>query len=182
MCFKKLLPVAILLMSSSIYAQEIQDVATFEAQYQVVPRIQIFDGTVEAVNEATVSAQTSGRITEVFYDVDDFVEKGQVLCIVKAMKLMNEAALENEHVLAEPPVSIIFDAFGDNALNLVLRCFVDSQDLRLVTITQLHEAINSKFNEAGICIAFPQRDVHLDASQPLEVRIRHDAGTGDATT
>jgi potassium efflux system protein len=99
-----------------------------------------------------------------------------------AMKLMNEAALENANVLAEPPPSIIFDAFGDNALNLVLRCFVDSQDLRLVTITQLHEAINSKFNEAGICIAFPQRDVHLDASQPLEVRIRHDAGTGDATT
>ena len=99
-----------------------------------------------------------------------------------AMRLMDEAAQDNANVLAEPPPSIIFDAFGDNALNLVLRCFVDSQDLRLVTITQLHEAINTKFNEAGICIAFPQRDVHLDASQPLEVRIRHDAGTGDATT
>jgi RND family efflux transporter MFP subunit len=79
MCFKKLLPIAVLLISSSIHAQEVQDVATFEAQYQVVPRIQIFDGTVEAVNEATVSAQTSGRITEVFYDVDDFVEKGSLI-------------------------------------------------------------------------------------------------------
>ena len=99
-----------------------------------------------------------------------------------AMSLMDEAARENKHVLAEPSPSIIFQAFGDNALNLVLRCFVGSQDIRMKTITQLHEAVNDKFNNAGICIAFPQRDVHLDASKPLEVRIRHDNGAGDAAT
>ena len=95
---------------------------------------------------------------------------------------MNEAALENDHVLAEPAPSIIFEAFGDNTLNLVLRCFVGTQDVRMTALTQLHEAINRKFNDAGISIAFPQRDVHIDASKPLEVRIRRDSGTGDATT
>jgi potassium efflux system protein len=98
-----------------------------------------------------------------------------------AMSLMDEAARENENVLAEPSPSIIFDAFGDNALNLVLRCFVGTQDIRLTTITQLHEAINRKFNDAGICIAFPQRDVHLDTTRPLDVRIRRDDGAGDVT-
>jgi len=39
----------------------------------------IFDGTVEAVQQATVSAQTSGRIQEVNFDVDDFVEAGSTL-------------------------------------------------------------------------------------------------------
>jgi RND family efflux transporter MFP subunit len=39
----------------------------------------IFDGTVEAVQQATVSAQTTGRIQEVNYDVDDFVEAGSTL-------------------------------------------------------------------------------------------------------
>ena len=39
----------------------------------------VFDGTVEAVHQATVSAQTAGRIAEVGYDVDDFVEAGSVL-------------------------------------------------------------------------------------------------------
>jgi len=39
----------------------------------------IFDGTVEAVHQATVSAQTAGRIQEVNYDVDDFVEAGSTL-------------------------------------------------------------------------------------------------------
>ena len=39
----------------------------------------IFDGTVEAIQQATVSAQTSGRIQEVNYDIDDFVEAGSTL-------------------------------------------------------------------------------------------------------
>lgn len=37
------------------------------------------DGLVEAVNQATVSAQTSGRVTEIKFDIDDFVPKGEVI-------------------------------------------------------------------------------------------------------
>jgi potassium efflux system protein len=96
--------------------------------------------------------------------------------VQKAMSLMDAAARENEHVLAEPNPSIIFEAFGDNSLNLVLRCFVGAQDVRMTTITQLHEAINEKFNNAGISISFPQRDVHLDTLKPLDVRISRDGG------
>ena len=96
--------------------------------------------------------------------------------VEKAMLLMNEAALEDEGVLKEPRSSIIFEAFGDNTLNLVLRCFVDSQEARMPTMTRLHTAINNKFNDAGITIAFPQRDVHLDTSRPLDIRISHDKG------
>jgi len=90
-----------------------------------------------------------------------------------AMKLMNEAAQEDESVLEDPRPSIIFEAFGDNTLNLVLRCFVGTQDARMPTLTRLHQAINRKFNTAGIVIAFPQRDVHLDTSKPLDIRINH---------
>jgi potassium efflux system protein len=96
--------------------------------------------------------------------------------VQKAMSLMDEAARENDKVLEEPPHSIVFDCFGDNSLNLVLRCFVATQDARMQTITRLHEAINQKFNDAGVVISFPQRDVHLDTSQPLDIRLRHDDG------
>ncbi len=96
--------------------------------------------------------------------------------VEKAMILMDAAAAENPNVLAEPAPSIIFDAFGDNSLNLVLRCFVDSQDVRMTTLTQLHQAINKRFNAAGISISFPQRDVHLDTLKPLDVRISRDDG------
>jgi len=39
----------------------------------------VFDGTVEAVHQATVSAQTAGRIQEINFDVDDYVEAGSIL-------------------------------------------------------------------------------------------------------
>jgi RND family efflux transporter MFP subunit len=53
------------------------EVATAGLERVAVERV--FDGTVEAVHQATVSAQTAGRIAEVNYDVDDFVEAGSVL-------------------------------------------------------------------------------------------------------
>ena len=96
--------------------------------------------------------------------------------VSKAMALMLEAAREHPEVLADPAPSVIFDEFGDNALSLKLRCFVPSMENRIFVFSALHEAINRKFNDAGLVIAFPQRDVHLDTSQPLDIRVHR--GTG----
>jgi len=41
------------------------------------------DGTIEAVNQATLSAQTAGRITEILYDVNDVVPAGAVIIRLK---------------------------------------------------------------------------------------------------
>jgi potassium efflux system protein len=35
----------------------------------------------------------------------------------------------------------------------------------------LNRSIDREFRQAGVTIAFPQRDVHLDATGPLEVRV-----------
>lgn len=37
------------------------------------------DGTVEAINQATLNAQTSGRVKAIHYDVDDYVTAGRVV-------------------------------------------------------------------------------------------------------
>ena len=64
------------------------------------PLERVYDGTVEAVNQATMSAQTSGRIAEVYYDVDDYVEPGDP--IVRFTDREQEAALSQaEAALAE---------------------------------------------------------------------------------
>ncbi|MGB5439636.1 MAG: efflux transporter periplasmic adaptor subunit, partial [Gammaproteobacteria bacterium] len=55
------------------------DLETAEAEYATVPAEVLLEGVVEAVNQATVSAQTSGRVTEIRYDIDDFVPKGEVI-------------------------------------------------------------------------------------------------------
>jgi potassium efflux system protein len=43
----------------------------------------------------------------------------------------------------------------------VLRCFLPNLDNRLKVTTQLHVMIDRRFKEAGVEIAFPQRDVHV---------------------
>ena len=53
--------------------------ATSPVAYEVAPRERIWDGRIEAVNQATVSAQTSGRIAELPFDVNDFVDAGIVI-------------------------------------------------------------------------------------------------------
>lgn len=44
-----------------------------------LPRVYRLDGVAEAINRSTVSAQTSGRVIEVNFDVDDYVRQGDVL-------------------------------------------------------------------------------------------------------
>ena len=60
-------------------ATQAEVLSTAVAQIESVEREQVFDGTVEAVHRTTVSAQTAGRVLEVLYDVDDYVEKGEVI-------------------------------------------------------------------------------------------------------
>ncbi len=100
----------------------------------------------------------------------------------KAMSLLIEAAVENRSVLAEPEPTVIFETFGTDTLNIVLRCFVESVDLRFPTISELNQTINDKFEQAGIVIAFPQRDVHLDSIGPLDVRIRRGGEDPDSAS
>jgi len=46
---------------------------------QTLPEMYVADAVVEAVQQATVAAETSGRIKEINFDVDDVVAKGDVL-------------------------------------------------------------------------------------------------------
>jgi len=101
----------------------------------------------------------------------------------RALQLLRSVATEHPRILAEPEPLISFEGFGDNALTLVLRCYMETLDGRIDVISALHQAIDDKFREAGIGIAFPQRDVHLRSGAPLEVRLsRAHTGSGDAAS
>ena len=52
---------------------------TLEVAVEASPRERAWDGVVEAVNQATLSAQTAGRVLELPFDVNDYVEAGQVV-------------------------------------------------------------------------------------------------------
>lgn len=71
---------AVMLLGASLSAVDAAvPFPTVEATYEVAPRERIWDGRIEAVNQATVSAQTSGRIAELPFDVNDFVDAGKVI-------------------------------------------------------------------------------------------------------
>jgi potassium efflux system protein len=86
-------------------------------------------------------------------------------------KLLLKVARENPEVLAEPEPAALFLGFGDNSLNFELRVFIDDPMKRFTIMHQLHRSIDDEFRLAGIVIAFPQRDVHLDQLGPLEVNV-----------
>ena len=88
-------------------------------------------------------------------------------------KLLLEAATQNEKVLRSPAALVLLQEFGENALEFELRFWVSIARLSesLVTESEIRYKISELFEQAGISIPFPQRDLHLDAKQPLQVRV-----------
>jgi potassium efflux system protein len=78
-----------------------------------------------------------------------------------ARELLLKVAADNENVLDDPAPLATFEGLGDSTLDLVLRCYLPNLDNRLSTIHQLHTEIHVRFAEAGLEIAFPQRDIHI---------------------
>jgi len=80
---------------------------------------------------------------------------------------------KDERVLDMPEPVVIFENFGDNAL--MFRAFLwlsvyPGRDNRIVC-SDLRHRINEALEQAGIVVAFPQRDVHLDTKGPIEVKV-----------
>lgn len=92
--------------------------------------------------------------------------------VAAAMKILEDVVTLHPAILDEPRPNILFTQFGDNALLLSARCFLADLDDRLRRVSELNQQIYTAFNEAGIVIAFPQLDVHLDPESPLTVRLQ----------
>jgi potassium efflux system protein len=84
-----------------------------------------------------------------------------------ARDLLLKAAHECGLVLDEPAPQAIFKGFGDSSLDFELRVFISSRDIWPQMIDELHTSIDDRFRQAGIVIAFPQRDVHVHSVQDL---------------
>ncbi|WP_394165770.1 mechanosensitive ion channel domain-containing protein [Neptunomonas phycophila] len=78
-----------------------------------------------------------------------------------AHKLLLEVANEHPRVLDDPAPNAFFLTFGASTLDFELRIFVNSLSDRLEVTHEINQAIDQRFKENGIEIAFPQMDVHL---------------------
>ncbi|MCA9236102.1 MAG: mechanosensitive ion channel [Planctomycetales bacterium] len=85
---------------------------------------------------------------------------------------LKRAADEHGLVHNKPEPFVWFVGFGDNALLFELHFFATVRNVaeRRRIESDLRFIIDQFFREAGLVIAFPQRDVHLTTERPLEIR------------
>ncbi|MEO2046781.1 MAG: mechanosensitive ion channel domain-containing protein [Pirellulales bacterium] len=90
-----------------------------------------------------------------------------------AARLLKRAAQEHGRVLESPEPFVWFVDFGDNALNFELHFWVEVRNLseQKRVESDMRFKIDHLFRDAGITIAYPQRDIHLDNTRPLTVQL-----------
>ncbi|HHH89209.1 MAG TPA: efflux RND transporter periplasmic adaptor subunit [Aliiroseovarius sp.] len=96
---------------------------------QPVVEERVLDAVIEAVNQATVSAQTSGRVTAILVDVDDVVNKGDVLLRMRDREQRARFnAAKARHIEAEAEYRRVKEIF---AKKLVARAQLDRAEAQL---------------------------------------------------
>lgn len=108
-----ILPLLIAMLAFGANLSHAEALAIAEVQYREVDVTYAAEAVVEATRQSTVSAQTTGRIVELRYDVGDVVQKGQVIARIDPTELTQvvagseaqvaqaKAAYENARVEAE---------------------------------------------------------------------------------
>ncbi len=94
------------------------------------------NGEVEAVNKATVSAQTAGRVEKLYYDVDDIVAKGSI--IVEFTNTEQKAGL-NQALSNAKAAKIAYDQAVTDYKRVK-----DIYAKKLVAKSQLDQALSNK--------------------------------------
>ncbi|HEY2761650.1 MAG TPA: mechanosensitive ion channel domain-containing protein [Pirellulales bacterium] len=91
----------------------------------------------------------------------------------RVRQLALKAVANHNGVFDKPPPFILFAEFGDNALQMELHFWVAVHTLteRQTIESDIRFNIEHLFREAGLVIAYPQRDMHLFASEPLRVQM-----------
>ncbi len=76
-------------------------------------------------------------------------------------RVLLEVVNDVENIVKEPYPRVRYRQFGDSSINLELLCWVDDPRNKGPVTHELIKKIHRKFQEEGITIPFPQRDVHL---------------------
>lgn len=88
-------------------------------------------------------------------------------------KILRRAMDDHGQVLEDPEPIVLLQDFGESALVFRATFCVRMRDVtqRGRIASDVRYRIDKLFREAGIAMAYPQRDVHLDATRALDVRL-----------
>jgi small conductance mechanosensitive channel len=133
-----------------------------------VSDIQIFHTTLTTLDNKTIFIPNNDALSSniVNYSktelirLDITVGIGYEDDLLKAKQVLLEIAQADGRVVAEPKPSVIVAELADSSVNLTVRPYVQVNDIPAVTAAVIEQA-KLRFDEAGISIPFPQRDIHL---------------------
>jgi len=91
----------------------------------------------------------------------------------RVSELIMEAVTKQAQVRTSPSPSVVFEDFGDNSLvfDTHFWCDVTGEKLLREVRSDIRFRICELFEANDIIVAFPQRDVHLDTKNALEIRV-----------
>jgi small conductance mechanosensitive channel len=130
--------------------------------------IQIFNTILKTPDNKTVIIPNAGLTADniVNYTVkgtrrmDMVVGIGYESDIDKARGILEELVTSDERVLKDPPHTIAVAELADSSVNFVVRPWVKAADYWDLWF-DMTENVKKRFDQAGISIPFPQRDVHI---------------------
>jgi small conductance mechanosensitive channel len=102
------------------------------------------------VNFTTKGTRRMDMVVGIGYDSD----------IDKAREILEELVTSDDRVLKDPSHKIAVVELADSSVNFVVRPWVNASDYWDVWF-DLTEKVKKRFDEAGISIPFPQRDIHV---------------------
>jgi len=90
---------------------------------------------------------------------------------------LKECVARHGLILKDPEPLVLFEDFGDNALIFAVYFWVEFNDKTNAAqvASDVRIMIDKRFNELGIGVPFPQRDMHLRTDQPIQVELRNAA-------
>ena len=116
----------------------------------IIPNNEIM--TRDIVNYTIISSSIRVRVNiGIAYDAD----------LAKAKALIIQAAQLADWILAEPAPKVVVRDFGESSVDLQLRVWIKDARKRMDTISYITDTVKTLFDQNGIEIPFPRRDITL---------------------
>lgn len=116
----------------------------------VIPNNEIMKRDI--INYTTVTDEIRVRILiGIAYDAD----------VKKAKEIIVKSSLELDWVMNDPAPTVVVKSFGESAVNLEARVWISEPRKRMDTISHITDRVKESFQEEGIEIPFPKRDIYV---------------------
>lgn len=93
----------------------------------------------------------------------------------KVMNVLEDVARSMEWALVDPPPRVLLLDFGNSSVDFGVYVHVDNPWRQRVLMSELRKAVWFALQKAGITIAYPQLDLHLDPEVTLALQGKNNA-------